>query len=65
MFRKLDRIKALPGGQLSRLNTELLQLVVTKTHPGRLREGSRRLSIKDDSRHFHPCCPCFFSWGVV
>ena len=42
MFRKLDRIKALPGGQLSRLNTELLQLVVTKTHPGRLRAGSQR-----------------------
>ena len=30
--------------QLSRLNAELLQLVVTKTHPGRLRAGSQRLS---------------------
>jgi hypothetical protein len=29
--------------QLSRLNAELLELVVTKTHPGRLRAGSRRV----------------------
>ena len=28
----------------SRLNTELLQLVVPKTHPARLRAGSQRLS---------------------
>ena len=28
--------------QLSRLNAELLQLVVPKTHPGRLRAGSQR-----------------------
>ena len=36
--------------QLSRLNTELLQLVVPKTHPSRLRAGSQRLSRKDALR---------------
>ena len=30
--------------------SELLQLVVPKTHPGRLRAGSRRLSRKDMQR---------------
>ena len=34
--------------QLSRLNAELLQLVVPKTHPGRLRAGSQGMSVKDD-----------------
>ena len=62
------RLGAEPTGQLcqlSHLNAELLQLVVPKTHPGRLRAGSRLMSIKDDSRLFHSCCPCFFAWGVV